>query len=70
MNDVMVSIHEKHCIGDNGNVETDRILSDVFWFIEWCLSTVPGVKSTVDTDGNIPNFDPRLRPWYIAASKW
>ena len=64
----MVSIHQEHCIGDNGNVETVEYCQMYFGSLNGIYRQFPGVESTVNTDGNIPNFDPRLRPWYIAAA--
>ena len=65
MNDAMVDIHNNHCIDDNGNILYCQMY---FGSLNGIYRQFPGVESTKNIDGTIPNFDPRLRQWYISAA--
>ena len=65
MNNMMIDLHENHCIDDQGNIEYCQMY---FGSLNGIYRQFPGVPSIPNKDGSFPNYDPRLRPWFMAAA--
>jgi len=62
--ETMLSLHEEHCVGDDGEI---LYCAMYFGSINGLFRQFPGGEN-VPTNGAYPNYDPRFRPWYVSAA--
>jgi len=65
MEDTMISLHDEHCVDDDGN---GKYCSMYFGTINGVFRQFPGVESPIDDSGDYVSYDPRFRPWYVSAA--